>query len=46
MSNVTDITGQTFGRLTALYRVGTKSTLLEAGCQFGIVNVSVEMKST
>ncbi len=24
MSNVTDITGQTFGRLTALYRVGTK----------------------
>ncbi|MBS7059440.1 MAG: hypothetical protein KH119_09610 [Faecalibacterium prausnitzii] len=24
MSNVTDITGRTFGRLTALYRVGTK----------------------
>ena len=46
MSNVTDIIGQTFGRLTALYRVGTKSTLLEEDCRFGIVNVFVEMKST
>lgn len=54
MSNINDITGQTFGRLTALYRIGTKRypsggrlSIWHCKCQCGKeVNVTLSALKT